>query len=879
MAPIYQKALVIGATSGIGLAFADKLIANGTRVIASGRRQERLDAFQAAHRDDNGFAFTAALDLTKLASIPEFAASVLAEHPDLDCVILNSGIQRAFDFSKPETIDLSAVDEEVTTNYTSYVHLLVAFLPHLQRLASQEGKTAHLVFISATMGLVPGLLRTPNYNATKSALHSLIMALRQQLVDAGYGRLRVVEVFPPAVQTELHDERHQPDLLNGGEIGMPLQQYTDTMFNELAKGAEDYIGIGHVTAWLGEGGFENERQKLFQKQHVALKETLEKSNNQPPPPPPPQNGRGRRNRVMGPQSALTDYLSAHNISAREIAESAARRRAQAESSSEANTGTTEDSANATISTAADEKRKKQTQALREKIKKSEGYKRRVEWSDEDEDEILRQMVNLSAPLPGQMENCAICSKRFTVTPYSLAGPNGGLLCSPCGKELAKENAGAQRKKKKPRTSGGAIGQRRKVASSILDGTYTIGAKNLVTLCVETLAKNIDLADDLGSLPEPVIDKIARILSKRRLVNSKTIHLFMQSSAHELKVYDGGKLSSDDIMLIFQTTPNLRRFKLRNAVQFKDEVMDFLISRNLNLESLDIQGANLISDSKWIEYIKAKGRSLRALKIHHTDMHVTDDLLDHLPVYAPGLKCLKLIGNQRVSGLGLKALAKLKQLEQLSLRLATEVHSDVFVDLLADIGPNLRTFSLENVENVDNTVLDAVHAHCRKLKKLRITESAEMTDSGFKRLFTDWANPPLEFIDLEKCRELEESRENTNNIGLCDEGFIAMMNHSAKSLRELNIHACRHISSEAFEQVFGPEQEKVYPELKKAEVSFIWSVTDWEVASIFRACPNLKELNVFGCMKVKGQIGVPRGRILVGVPNADGMMIEGDDDNV
>ncbi|KAK9777782.1 hypothetical protein AB5N19_04494 [Seiridium cardinale] len=269
MAPLYKKALVVGATSGIGEALAAKLLAAGTSVIVSGRRQERLDAFISEHGSSNVSAVS--LDITKLSSIPQFAASIAEDHPDLDCIILNSGIQRAFDFSKPDTVDLDTFGDELTTNYTAFVHLVTAFLPQLQKLSKE--KETHIVFMSASLGLVPTLTRTPGYNASKAALHSWITTFRQQLKDAGY-LIRVVEVFPPAVQTELHDEKHQPDLQNGGEIGMPLAQFVDAMYVELEKG-DDQFAIGPAKPWL-ENGFEAERQKLFQQLQGVIKASLAK---------------------------------------------------------------------------------------------------------------------------------------------------------------------------------------------------------------------------------------------------------------------------------------------------------------------------------------------------------------------------------------------------------------------------------------------------------------------------------------------------------------------------------------------------------------------------------------------------------------------------
>jgi DNA repair protein RAD7 len=183
-----------------------------------------------------------------------------------------------------------------------------------------------------------------------------------------------------------------------------------------------------------------------------------------------------------------------------------------------------------------------------------------------------------------------------------------------------------------------------------------------------------------------------------------------------------------------------------------------------------------------------------------------------------------------------------------------------------------------VQDADNTVLDAIHTHCRSLVKLRITESEEMTDAGFVRLFKDWENPGLEFVDLQKCRQLDSARprENPDGYGMCSGGFRALMEHSGKTLRELNVHGCRHIEAKAFEAVFGPDAGRVYGAMEKLEISFCEEVTDFVVGSVFRSCPNLRELNVFGCMKV-GDVRVPRGKILVGVPNARGMVIEGDDE--
>ncbi|KAI8631856.1 hypothetical protein F5Y19DRAFT_472740 [Xylariaceae sp. FL1651] len=144
MAPLYKKALILGATSDIGLALAEKLITQGTSVVVTGRRQGRLDAFS---------------------------------------IVLSAGIQRPFSFAALDTIDFYKFSDELLTNYTAVVHLVTAFLPHLQRLSKE--KEAHLVFISAPLAIVLTMLRTSGYNASKALLHRFIMNLREQLKENG----------------------------------------------------------------------------------------------------------------------------------------------------------------------------------------------------------------------------------------------------------------------------------------------------------------------------------------------------------------------------------------------------------------------------------------------------------------------------------------------------------------------------------------------------------------------------------------------------------------------------------------------------------------------------------------------------------------------
>jgi short-subunit dehydrogenase involved in D-alanine esterification of teichoic acids len=191
-------------------------------------------------------------------------ADVTAENPDLDCMFVNSGILRPFDFSKPQSVDMDVFDQELITNYSSAVHLAKAFVPHLQKQA-----TAAIAFTTSQIALVP-MMRCPNYGASKAALHHFILALRTQLQD-GPGNIKVVEIYPPAVQTELHDAKHQPDLKDGHLIGMPLQEFIDEVWRQLCRGEEQVV-VGSAREIFE--AFEIKRQELYYQMTEMLSKIL-----------------------------------------------------------------------------------------------------------------------------------------------------------------------------------------------------------------------------------------------------------------------------------------------------------------------------------------------------------------------------------------------------------------------------------------------------------------------------------------------------------------------------------------------------------------------------------------------------------------------------
>lgn len=232
MAFQYKLVLMIGATSGIGAAMADRLIQEGSKVIAVGRRQDRLHDFVRKHGKDKAYAIK--FDITDRQNIDNFAREITHTYPDLDCVFLNAGVQSPINLAQPAKVDLSAFHSEITTNFTCFVDLTIKFLPFLM----DKGTETSLIYTGSNLAIVPGAT-LPAYSASKAALNAFVLCLRDQLRNSS---VRVIEISPPPVQTELHDYMGPG---TGRELGMPVGAYVDETYKGLVSGS-DQIVVGSI---------------------------------------------------------------------------------------------------------------------------------------------------------------------------------------------------------------------------------------------------------------------------------------------------------------------------------------------------------------------------------------------------------------------------------------------------------------------------------------------------------------------------------------------------------------------------------------------------------------------------------------------------------
>ena len=522
------------------------------------------------------------------------------------------------------------------------------------------------------------------------------------------------------------------------------------------------------------------------------------------------------------------------------------------------------------------KRKKSQKAAIDKIKKEKATKSaggakkkgKKRGSDEDDDEdddydddLGKDMYKKSRPAPGQFEHCELCSKRFTVTPYSKEGPEGGLLCTPCGKEFAKDM------KKEKRAANKTPGRkRRKLESDRLDGIAVGGAKSLQQLCIEKVAKHHEDLEELGDMPGSVVERLSEIFSKKRVMKPRTLRLFLRPDLQDVVVHDAAYLEPEDYHLIFATVPNMRRLVLGNACQMKDPAVDYMLERCHKLQYIQLYAANLITDAMWDRMFLEIGNRLEVIKLKWLDAAFDDAVVQHMVECCQNLERVKLELCRRIGEEAVIALSKLPKLKHLSLQIGHEISTTALCELIEVRGRDLRTLSLEKFIDADESVLQAIHDNCIALSKLRFSENDTATDAGYTALFTDWQNPPLTFVDVNSTRDIDNNNPQgpEEAIGMASSGFRALMAHSGSNLKHLDISSCRHIELGAFMDVFNGAQ--LYPALEYINISFCNRADTSVVAGIFKSCPALKQLVAFGCFDVQDVV-VPRSIALIGVPRA------------
>ena len=179
--------LITGGGSGIGRELAHKWHDLGNTVIVAGRTQASLDETAAGHANIH----TMIVDVGDADDLARFAKKVVEVHPAINVLVNNAGIMRFEDIT--EERELGDAEATIATNLLGPIRLIDGLIEHLK---AQEN--AAIINVTSGLAFVP-MPRTATYSATKAAMHSYTVSLRAKLE----GMVEVIELAPPAVQTEL----------------------------------------------------------------------------------------------------------------------------------------------------------------------------------------------------------------------------------------------------------------------------------------------------------------------------------------------------------------------------------------------------------------------------------------------------------------------------------------------------------------------------------------------------------------------------------------------------------------------------------------------------------------------------------------------------
>ena len=190
--------LVTGASSGFGAAIARRFIKDGHRVLATGRRLERLEALVA---ELGPSLRAAALDVRDGKAIDAFVAALPSEWAAVDVLVNNAGL--ALGLEPAHAASAADWEQMIQTNCLGLALMTRALLPGM--LARGRG---HVINIGSTAGEFP----YPGgnvYGATKAFVYQFSLNLRADLAGTP---LRVTDVEPGMCQgTEFSNVRFKGD--------------------------------------------------------------------------------------------------------------------------------------------------------------------------------------------------------------------------------------------------------------------------------------------------------------------------------------------------------------------------------------------------------------------------------------------------------------------------------------------------------------------------------------------------------------------------------------------------------------------------------------------------------------------------------------------
>lgn len=229
------RAVVTGASSGIGELLAQRLAAEGAQVALVARRKAELERVAASISDRGGRALVVPADVARRDEVFAAAERILAEFGSVELLINNAGYgghRRFIDW------DIDDIERIMQVNYFGTVYWTKALLPRM--IAERRGWIVMMASVAGKLG-VPD---ESAYAATKFAQVGLAEALSYEVEDFG---VHVLTVCPGAIDTPFFDEearRRMPDVAK--RLMIPPKRVVDAVIDALRAGKREITVPGFI---------------------------------------------------------------------------------------------------------------------------------------------------------------------------------------------------------------------------------------------------------------------------------------------------------------------------------------------------------------------------------------------------------------------------------------------------------------------------------------------------------------------------------------------------------------------------------------------------------------------------------------------------------
>ena len=184
-----KKAIVTGATSGLGKYIAIQLSKKKIKVIGIARNKKRLEILKKTI--GNKYFDYVDFDLKKIDEIQKISKIILQKENFIDILINNAGIYKQ---SNLQNTDISEINDLIDTNLKAPIILTKIFSKIMKKK-----KKGSIINISSIAGKIP-IKNSSIYCGTKFGLHGFSSALNKELKDHG---IKIFTIFPGGINTPL----------------------------------------------------------------------------------------------------------------------------------------------------------------------------------------------------------------------------------------------------------------------------------------------------------------------------------------------------------------------------------------------------------------------------------------------------------------------------------------------------------------------------------------------------------------------------------------------------------------------------------------------------------------------------------------------------